>query len=177
VQPPEPAPIHPVDERIMRLVRDPETVATPDDIAAIVERIAMAPFNQRPMRVRTRERGLTYGDITLGSLAAPLDIHLVKRVLVEEQWSIGTTAEEYLADLRTAARYPQGSVLVYARSADICAATISPTIEVVPDHGRGRRALPHLLVVYSAVHSVVKTAYMYSDRSELDLPEAIRWLK
>ena len=58
----------------MRLVRDPETVVTSADVAAIVERIATAPFNQRPMRVRTRERGLTYGDITLGSLAAPLDI-------------------------------------------------------------------------------------------------------
>jgi hypothetical protein len=177
VQPPESAPIHPADELIIRLVRDHEAVATPADVDAIVDRIATAPFNHRPMRVRTRDRGMAYGGIVLGSMADPLDIHLVKRAFTERQWITGTTADEYLADLRLSARHPRAQVFVYERTADICAATISPTLEVVPDRRLGPVWLPHLFVVYSAVHSVVKTAYMYSETSELDLPEAIRWLR
>ena len=56
MQPPEPAPPDPADELIVRLVRDHEAVATLDDVAAIVERIAMAPFSRRLVRVPVRSR-------------------------------------------------------------------------------------------------------------------------
>ena len=69
------------------------------------------------------------------------------------------------------------SEFVYERTADICAVAIASTTDVVPEHRRGPEWLPHLLVVYSARHSVVRTAYMYSDFSKLDIPEAIRWLR
>lgn len=68
-------------------------------------------------------------------------------------------------------------ILVYERASDFCAATISPTQEIVPVHRRGRGWNPHLLVVYSARHSVLRTGYMYSEFGELDMPEAIRWLR
>jgi hypothetical protein len=112
VQPTEPAPPHPIDALIMRLVRDHEVLATPDDVAAIVERIATAPFSRRLLRVPARDRGLTYGDITLERLTDSLDYHLVKRVRDEFQWAEGTSAATYLADLRTAARRPGARALV-----------------------------------------------------------------
>ena len=177
MQPPESAPSHPVDELIIRLVRDHETVATPADIAAIVERIATAPFNRRRVRVFGTDRNLTYGGAPIGRVADPLALHLAKRVELERQWAFGTSADEYLASLRVSAQYPRARVLVYERSADFVAATISPTELVVPVHRRGRDWDPHLLVVYSARHGVLRTGYMYSDFGELDMPEAIRWLR
>lgn len=118
-----------------------------------------------------------YGNIVLGRRANSLDLHLVRRVMEEEQWAFGTTAAIYLADLRAAILHADVRILVYERGNDPVAATITPTFEVVPAHRRGRRALPHLLVVYSARDSVVRTGYMYSDWSELDMPEAFRWLR
>src|SRR5262249_42458420 len=102
---------------------------------------------------------------------------LAKRVEQERQWALGTNAGEYLADLRVSARYPGARILVYERSADFFAATISPTREVVPVNRPGRDWDPHLLVVYSARYSVLRTGYMDSDLGELDMPEAIRWLR
>jgi hypothetical protein len=161
----------------MRLIRDPETVATPADVTAIVERIATAPFNRHPVRMRGRDRALTYGGITGGRLADPLALHLAKRGQQEKQWVAGTTADEYLADLRLSAQHPQARVLVYERSADIFAATISPTVEIVPGHRLGPEWLSHLLVVHSALYGVLRTGYMYSEFGRLDMPEAIRWLR
>jgi hypothetical protein len=177
VQPSEPASNHPVDQLIRRLVHDPTLVATPDDVAAIVERIATAPFNQRPVRVPGADRGLEYRGIVIGRVADPLMLHLAKRVRQEEEWSDGTTADEYLADLRAAVRHPRAHVLVYERTGDCIAATITPTIEVVSTSRCGRRWHPHLLVVYSATFSNLRTGYMYSDMSKLDMPEALRWLR
>jgi hypothetical protein len=176
VEPLDAASQDPVDQLIVRLIRE-EIEASPDDVQRIVDRMATAPFNQHPVRVRARDRGLTYGDIVIGRIADPLELHLAKRVVEEEQWVDGTTTDEYLADLRASARHPEARVLVYERTGDLFAATISPTFDVVPEHRIGRGGLSHLLVVYSALYGTVRTAYMYSDFSELDMPEALRWLR
>jgi hypothetical protein len=177
VQPPESASPHPVDRLIMRLVHDPESVATPADVAAIVERIATAPFSRRPVRLRSRDRELTYGGITAGRTADSLALHLAKRVQQERQWIVGTTADDYLTDLRTAARHPGARVLVYERAAEIFAATISPTQQVVSPRRRGADWFDNLLVVHSARYGVLVTGYMYSEFGRLDMPEEIRWLR
>ena len=177
MQPPEPASSHPVDALIVRLVRDHQTVATPDDVAAIVERIATAPFSRRLVRVPVRVRGLTYGDIVVERLTDALNYHLVKRVRIDFQWAEGTTAAQLLRDLRAAAQSPQASLLVYARSGDICAATMTPTRRVVPLHRLGPESLPNLLVVYSALQGTLVTGHMFSTIERVNLPEAIRWLR
>ena len=176
MQPSDAASQHPVDQLIARLIRA-EVDPSPEDVQRIVDRIATAPFNQHPVRVRVRDRRLSYGGVAIGRIADPLALHLAKRVVQEEQWADGTTADEYLTDLRASARYPRAQLLVYERSADFFAATISPTEDVVPRHRLGRQPLPNVLVVYSARDSVVRTAYMYSVFSELDMPEEIRWLR
>jgi hypothetical protein len=160
----------------VRLARG-EAEATPEDVDAIVQRMASAPFNGRPVRVPRLDRGLVYGDIVIGRIADPLDVHLAKRVRQEMQWVDGTTAEEYLADLRTAARLPHARLLVYQRGSDLVAAAIVRTVEAVPIEHLGPRWLPNLIVVHSARHGTLLTGYMFSDMSELDLPEEIRWLR
>jgi hypothetical protein len=176
MQPLDPASSHPVDELIVRLIRR-GIDATPDDVQQIVERMASAPFNPRPIRVPGLDRGLSYGGSVIGRVADPLALHLAKRVVQDAQWTDGTTAEEYLADLRAAIQHPRARILVYERTADYVSATISPTLEVVPGHRRGARSLPYLLVVYSARFSNIRTGYMYSEFNRLNMPEVVRWLK
>jgi hypothetical protein len=158
-------------------VRDHETGATPADVAAIVERIATAPFSRRLLRVPARYRGMTYGSIIVERLTDSLDYHLVKRVRDELQWAEGTTAAEYLRDLRAAARHPGARVFVYAWQDDFVAATMSSTDETVAAHRRGPKWHANLLVVYSARRGTVQTGYMCSGIQELTLPEVIRWLR
>jgi len=177
VQPSEPSSIHPVDQLIVRLVHDPATAATSADIAAIVARMAIAPFSRHLLRAPARDRGLTYGGIVIGRRTDSLDYHLVKRVRDEFQWSEGTTATDYLLDLHAGVQDPRARVLVFARPGDIVAATISATSTAVPLARRGTEWHENLLVVYSALHGVLKTGYMFSGIDKLDLPEDIRWLK
>ena len=147
MQPPDSVSPHPVDRLIVRLIRE-EIEASPEDVQQIVDRMASAPFNQRPVRVPAPDRGLVYGDIVIGRMADPLELHLAKRVVEEEQWTHGTTAHEYLNDLRVAVEYPGAHLVVYERSGDMIAATISPTIEIVAPARRGKEWLHNLFVVY-----------------------------
>lgn len=176
MQPPDSASPHPVDQLIVRFIRE-EIEASPEDVDRIVQRIATAPFNRRPTRVLSRERGMMYGDIVLGRMADPLVLHLVKRVVDEEQWAIGTTADEYLSDLRAAVLHPHAQIMVYERGGDLVAATMSPTDDIVPDNRRGVNWQPYLLVVYSARHGSVLSGYMFSTIEKLNLPERIKWLR
>jgi hypothetical protein len=158
------------------LIRD-EADASSEDLDRIVQCIATAPFNPHPIRVRTRDRGLTYGRIVLGRSADSLDFHLAKRVQQEEQWIDGTTADEYRADLTAAVLHSGARLLVNERAGDVFSATISPTEEIVPVERRGENWLMNLLVVYSATHANLRTGYMFSSLATLNLPEAIRWLR
>ena len=177
MQPPDTVPADPVDALIARLIRDDRAVATPADVAAIVARIASAPFSRRVVRVPRLDRGLTYRHISLGTTADSLDYHLAKRVRAERQWEDGTLENDYLSDLRAAVRHRQARLLIYERTGDLCAATISPAIAVVPVHRLGQEWQPYLLVVYSALHGTVRTGYMFSSLVTLDLPESARWLR
>jgi hypothetical protein len=176
VQPPVSASPDPVDQLIARLVYE-DADASPEDVQRIVDRMATAPFNQRPTRVLSRERGMVYGDIVLGRRADSLELHLVKRVVEEQQWAFGTTVDEYLNALRAAVQHADAQIMVYERADDLVAATISPTDGVVPANRRGVNSEPNLLVVYSARHGSVLSGYMFSTIEKLKLPEKIRWLR
>jgi hypothetical protein len=177
VQPSDSLPADPVDALIVRLIRDESAVATPEDVAAIVDRMASAPFNRHPMHVRRRDRDLIAGHALDISEADPLAFHLAKRVRQEHQWSAGTTPEAYVRDLRASCQHPRASVLVHTRAADLVAATIAPTADVVPMERRGSDWLPQLIVVYSARRGNVRTGYMFSTLEKLNLPETVRWLR
>ena len=176
MQPLDSASPHPVDQLIVRLIRE-EIEASPEDVDAIVQRMATASFSRRAIRVPSSERGLDYGHIVLRRSSDSLAYHLVKRVRVEGQWADGTTADEYLDDIQAAVKHQAARILVYERSGDFFAAAISPTTEVVPVGRLGRDWLPNLIVAYSARHAMVTTSYMFSRLAAVNLPEKIRWLR
>jgi hypothetical protein len=172
----DPSSDHPVDRLIVRLVRG-EAEATPADVDAIVRRMATAPFNRHPVRVRVADQNLTYGGTAFGHLADSLELHLAKRIQREGQWSEETTVAEYLADLRVAVVQPNARVLVYQRAGQIFAGIISPTLQTVPRERLGQAWLPNVLVVHSATRGTLRTGYMFSTIHALNLPEEIRWLR
>ena len=161
------------------LIRDlvrTERPASPEEVSRIRDLMATAPFNPNIMPVPREEQGVAYLGVTLGSRIASLTYHLVKRVVLEGQWTVGTTQAEYLADLRSAVKAPSSHLGVYARRGGLVAATVTPSADAVPSHRLGLEAKPMLLVVYSADHDVIVTAYQFSSFSTISLPPEVLWL-
>lgn len=167
---------HPTDRLIRELVRIGRQ-ASADEIVQVVERMATAPFESRAIRARGPEHGLSYGGRRLGSHDDSLFVHLVRRVLVDRQWFPGTTAEQYLADLRAAVREPTGRIVVYGRRGGHLVAALATTASVLPRSRQGEASLPWMAVVYSADWGIIVTGYQVSAPEAVALPEDARWLK
>ena len=167
---------HPADALIRELIAT-RRAATSAEIAAIIARLASAPFDERPTRVSIAERGMAYLGHTLGAREDSLQYHLTKRVILEEQWAVGTTTASYLADLRRAIGASTARLTVYERRGGAIAATITPTDAVLIEDQRGLRSFANLLVVYSADRGIVITGYQFSTWSATGLPEEVLWLK
>jgi hypothetical protein len=78
------ASLHPTDQLIRALVASGRP-ATDEEAELIVERLATAPFDQRPVPVPLKLRGINYRGQVLGARASSLTVHLVKRVVEERQ--------------------------------------------------------------------------------------------
>jgi len=88
---------HPVDLLIRDLVQTRRSV-TDDEIGRIIDRMADVPFDERIVAVRLRFRGLTYQEQTLGDRERAVFLHLIQRVVVDEQWAV---VESYLVIKQT----------------------------------------------------------------------------
>jgi hypothetical protein len=163
------------DERIRALIHA-RRPAHDADISAIVERMASAPFSTRDTPVPRRMR-LRYLGLVLGARADSLSLHLVKRVVIDQQWSVGTNADDYMGDCHRAARDPAARLVLFHDWGGDFAATISVALDAVPASRLGPRALPLLFVAYSADDATLRTAYMFSTLALLRLPEDALWLK
>ena len=167
----------PVGRLIRDLVRSGRT-ADLAELRQIIRRIASAEFDPRIVTVPIAERGLAYQGIVLGERAPSLEYHLVKRVLGQEdqQWAMGTTAAQYLDDLRRAVQADSALLAIYERRGGVVVAIITPTPDAVPEPRRGPRALPHTVVVYSADRGTIVTGYQATLR-EVRIPEGARWFR
>lgn len=165
---------HPADRLVRELVRTRGSAATGDS-EAIVGRLASAPFDPRPIRPRPRERGIVYQGEVLGARDVSAFVHLVRRNVGDEQWSWGTTVEQYVADLGTAARSPEARLAICARRGGHLAAVVAPTAAAVATGRRGPRFEPTLLVVYSADRGIILTGYQVADVDAVAFPEDASW--
>ena len=83
---------HPADRLIRELIqtrRDGEA----NEIERILDRIATAEFDSRIVRVPVAERGVSYGNRRLLARDDSLFVHLVRRVVINQEWAMGTTAD------------------------------------------------------------------------------------
>jgi hypothetical protein len=136
-------------------------LATVDEIERIINRMAEALFDERILSVPLRYRGLGYQGQTLYERERVLFLHLVQRVVAEEQWANGIGEQEYLADVRAAIRDPTAQLCVYWRRGGSLAAIFVPN-GLPPSH-RGSRALPYIIVVYSADRGRIVSGYQVSN--------------
>ena len=166
---------HPADQLIRELIQSGRATE-PAEIERILDRMALAVFDPRVVRVPIHERGLTYGNRLILERADSLFLHLVRRVLIREQWGVGTTPDQYLDDLRQVVRAQDISLAIYSRRGGSLAAALAPTDQVVPPERRGPRSLPELFVVYSADRGIIVTGYQVSSRDVLAIPKDARWL-
>jgi hypothetical protein len=166
---------HPVDQLIRELVETSRGVK-PGDVERILERIATAPFDSRVVRVPIDERGVEYGSRRLLPWDDSLFVHLVRRVVLDQEWVMGTSADEYVRDLQRAARVGGVHLAIYTRRGGSIAGILAPTSIVVPAVRLGPGALPELFVVYSADRGVIVSGYQVLSRNELAIPGDAQWL-
>ena len=167
---------HRVDRLIRELIHTGRP-ATATEVAQIIDRMATAPFDQRQVPVPTRMRGLQYRQTTLGAQADALTYHLIKRVVGERQWAEGTTAAEYVADLRRAVRASGTRLAVYERRGGHVVVTLTATYLAAPAARRTRDSLADLLIVYSADSGIIRSGYQLSNLQHTGVPAEARWLR
>jgi hypothetical protein len=164
---------HSIDELIKALVQK-RRLAQPADVAEIINRIATAPFSQQQVAVPRADQGQIYQNRVLGAREDSHFVHLVRRIR-DRQWAEGTTAEQYLNDLRMAAQHPAAALVVYDTGRGAVAATLSPN--GIPAKRLGDQNGGLLFVVYAADRSSIITGYQVSDRSTIAIPGDAQWLK
>jgi hypothetical protein len=161
---------HPTDQLIRELIATLRP-ATPGEVAAIIARMANVPFDRRVVKVP-----LALREIIGGTTADSLTYHLTKRTVGEQQWADGTTAADYLDDLRRAVLSPTARFLAYARRGGDLAACFAPTSAILPPERRGIRQEENLLVVYSVDRGLLLTGYQFSALAATGVPEDALWL-
>jgi hypothetical protein len=149
--------------------------ASYDEVEQMLARMATAPFLSRPLAVPPADRGAEYQGKPLGRRADSGTYHLVKRVVIEEQWADGTTLDSYLNDLRRAVRDPSARLVVFERRGGALAATVTPTERVLTPERRGAQTLPHLLVIYSADRGMIVTGYQFSAVERVGISQEATW--
>jgi hypothetical protein len=165
---------HPADRLIRELIQTGRP-ATTEEIDQIVERMATAPFASRLVRVRQELRGIEFEGEVFGARAESLRYHLAERILVNRQWVAGTTAAQYVEDLRHAVRHSRARLVVFERRGGPMAAVL--VSNMVPASRLGSRALLWIFVVYSADRGTIVSGYQASGLSTISIPEDARWLK
>ncbi|MBA2596716.1 MAG: hypothetical protein H0V00_08855 [Chloroflexia bacterium] len=167
---------HPTDRLIRELIQTGRP-AQQGEINLILERMATAPFDPRLVRVLTDELGLSYQNRIVQPHEEALYVHLVRRVLADEQWAFGVTQDQYLADLRRSIRIASARLALYQRRGGYIAATLTSTIHAVSAINRGLRSLPQLWVVFSADRGIIVTGYQVSAPGAVSIPKDTRWLQ
>jgi hypothetical protein len=160
---------------LIREIVQTKRPAAPQEVEQILDRMATAAFDPAVVPVRAQYRGLTYQGITLGRQEGALALHLVLRVVADEQWANGTAAHEYLTDLRDAIGEPSARLLVYYRRGGYLAAVLAPN--TVPPARRGAKPQPQLFVVYSADRGIILSGYQSSGSRALNIPGDALWLR
>ncbi len=149
-------------------------IASEENVQWLLSHVASAPFATREVRVVEELRGKEYLGYRFG-LSAPSGLaHLGKRVIVEKQWTVGTTFQQYVDDLRFAVRHPARRLAVFRSRGLHYAGVLSPN--TIPDERRGEHGQAYLWIVYDSDHGTIVTGYQVSGTGTISLPKDARWL-
>jgi hypothetical protein len=163
----------PADQLVRELLVTRRAVES-NEVEMILHRIATAPFNTRPLAVDANLVGSSYLGRVLPERADSLSAHVWRRVLMDEQWAMGTTADEYLDDLHQAVQAPGTRLAIYSLRQSPHAVVIGPNS--VPPHRRGQRTGALIVVPYSVNGGMLTSGYQVHDLASVSLPPSTRWL-
>ncbi len=151
-----------VDALILNLIATGRQ-ATSQELAAIIAHVAQSPFATYLARVPTKlRRSLSQQAIAVPSKLPSLEIHLLKRIHHEQQWPIGTTAEQYIVDLHQAVSHPDVQIWTYRYFEQPFVGFLSPS-----HVQNATRPETYIFVAYSPVHGTITTGYQASDVSKI----------
>ena len=150
--------------------RNPQTT----DLQRIRDHVADAPFNEQMIRSYPDIIGSSYQGKIVQERDTSAFVHLVQRVLVDEQWAYGTTLEKYLADLQEVARDHRSALAVYDRGRGAVATFVGPNH--VPGERLGIESESTIVVVYAPDRRSIITGYQASSPERVDIPGDAKWL-
>lgn len=138
--------------------------ATDGELSHIVAHVAQASFASRPVRISPRLR-----DELAVILGKPVDrrlpsieFHLLKRIHLEQQWPVGTTAKQYLTDLHLAVRHPAARIWTYKYRAEPMVGFLAPSqVQNAP------KPEAFVFVAYNARYGAITTGFQASGPSAI----------
>jgi hypothetical protein len=172
VRPPDPSIAHPVNALIRELFRTGR-IASPAEFDAILARIAEAPFNEKLVDVDPDLVGTEFLGATLRAREPSIRAHLAKRILTDAMWSVEASPEDYLEDIRGAARHPSARLAIYRDGKRIIAAIVSQ--QTTPLIRRGIGAGAAIVAIYDSGRGRLITGYHLTSEASLNLSEDIQW--
>lgn len=109
-----------IDALIIELIESGRQ-ATGEELSQIVAHVAQAPFASRLVRPpRWLREALARLGIEVPARVPASEAHLLKRVYYDQQWPVGTTTDQFMADLRLAIQHPDARAWTYEYFGEPC---------------------------------------------------------
>jgi hypothetical protein len=147
-----------VAQLILTLIRT-NRQATTEELQQIITTAAQAPFSSRPLKItRWLRQALEARGLRVPSEKLPsVEIHLLKRMHLDRQWPLGTTRDQFIADLHHAVQHPNVQVWTYRWLGEAFVGFLAPShIQNVSN------SEAYIFVAYSADYGVIKTGFQAS---------------
>jgi len=141
----------------------------------VFDHVSQAGFATRQVAVEKELHGVIFQGQPLKARAGSLRAHLAKRVLLEGQWAEGTTAEQYLTDLKSVINAPDLQKAVYrSKDGQIVLGLLGRNR--LPPERMGKNPKQFLWVIYSTDYGTITSGYQVSGIEWIRVPEGVRWM-
>lgn len=159
----------PIQKLVIALI-DTGRFATLQEVEDIITHVAQASFSTRLLKINQsfRQDLATSGIELPDEYLSSLEIHLLKRIYVEQQWPLGTTVAQYVADLHQAVCEPNCEIYTYRWRGEAFVSFLAlshhqRTVQV-------RNPQPFIFVAYSVDYDTIKTGFQASSAAAIFTP-------
>ena len=166
--------------RLIRSLARTGNPPTSEQVGQILNRIGTAQFSRTRVSVDPALVGVIFQGRRLAAIEPSLRAHAAKRVLDDRMWAPGTTAADYLTDLRAAAASANAQIHIFAdmlpggRARSVVAVR-APTAAAVPAARRGPRAQAETVVFYEAERGTIVSGYQPANVGRLRNLRGVTW--
>ena len=151
-----------IDDLLLKLIETGRQ-ASAEEVAAIIAHVVQAPFATYLSRVPINLRQLlAQKGISVPVRLSSLERHLFKRIYDEQQWPIGTTADDYIRDLHKVVAHPSVQIWTYRYFAQAFVGFLAPS-----HVQKALKPESHIFVVYSPDYQTLTTGYQASGSNRI----------